>query len=132
MEISSDTPVKNPFVRCLLQLIHTQCGGLEISALVGDAIAAHGRMNMWAFQVSMKKKGAPPEKPKVTSIDRWMEIVEFFSLAEDECIAAVRRFNEGGDRQDLAVALRQVTAKLNQRPDPMLPPSKISNTAVGW
>jgi hypothetical protein len=56
-----------------------------------------------------------------------MEIVDFFAKAEDECIAAVHKFNEGGDRKALAEALRQLAAVFNQRPDLALPPSQISN-----
>jgi hypothetical protein len=56
-----------------------------------------------------------------------MEIVDFFARAEDECIAAVHRFDEDGDRKTLAEALRQLATVFNERPDPALPPSQISN-----
>jgi hypothetical protein len=39
-----------------------------------------------------------------------MGIVDFFATAEDECIAAVHKFNEGGDQKALAEALRQLAA----------------------
>jgi hypothetical protein len=60
-------------------------------------------------------------------LERWWEIVDFVARAEDECIAAVHKFNEDGDRKALAEALRQLAAVFNERPDPALPPSEISN-----
>jgi len=109
--------------RCLLPLIESGRTSLDVVALAADTIAASARMNIWACEVQKRKYA----QFGTAHLERWMEIVDFFAKAEDECIAAVTRFNEGGDRRKLADALRQLTEVFNQRPDPTLPPSKISN-----
>jgi hypothetical protein len=76
-------------VLCVLPLIHSRLSSLEIMALVGDVIAADARLNMWACEVMNSRRG---------TVDTWMEIVNFFSTAEDECKAAVQKFNEGSCR----------------------------------
>ena len=109
--------------RCVLPLIASGRSGLEIVALAADVIAASARLNIWAQGVQSRTYGPPG----TAHLERWMEIVDFFAKAEDECIAAVHKFNEGGDRKALAEALRQLAAVFNQRPDLALPPSQISN-----
>jgi hypothetical protein len=108
--------------RCVLPLIASGRSGLEIVALAADVIAADARLNIWALEVKDGKCGTG-----AAHLERWMEILDFFARAEDECIAAVHKFNEGGDPRELAKALRRLMAIFNQRPDPALPPSEISN-----
>ena len=107
--------------RCVLPLIASGQSSLHIVALAADVIAASARLNIWAQEVQSRYYG-----PGTAHLERWMEIVDFFARAEDECIAAVRKYNESGDRRQLAEALRQLTAVFNQRPDPALPPSQSS------
>ena len=108
--------------RCVLPLIASEQTNLHIVALAADVIAASARLNIWAQEVQSRKYG-----PGTAYLERWMEIVDFFARAEDECIAAVHKFNEGGDKMALAEALRQLAAVFNERPDTALPPSQISN-----
>jgi hypothetical protein len=109
--------------RCVLPLIASGQTNLHIVALAADVIAASARLNIWAQEVQ-----SPKYRPGTAhNLERWMEIVDFFARAEDECIAAVHKFNEGGDWKALAEALRQLAAVFNERPDPALPPSQTSN-----
>jgi hypothetical protein len=118
MEKAGDTPLKSQLVLSVLPLIHSWRGSLEIVALVGDIIAADARLNIWACEVERR----------AASIERWKEIVKFFEDAEAKCLAAVRKFEEGGDRTDLADALRGVLVKLNERPDPTFDWSAFSRS----
>jgi hypothetical protein len=54
------------------------------------------------------------------SQERWLELLEFFEGDAAECQSAVCRYEGGGGGRELADALRRLTQKLNQRPDPML------------
>ena len=42
------------------------------------------------------------------AVDRWMELLEFFEEATGCCEAAVCSYNQGGDRRELADALRNI------------------------
>ena len=91
--------------------------------VAADVIAASARMNIWAQEAQNRKYDLG--KSGTAHLERWLEIVDFFTKAEDQCIAAVNRFNEGGDHKKLAEALRRLADTFNQRPT--LPPNQISN-----
>jgi hypothetical protein len=109
--------------RYVLPLIASGQTSLHIVALAADVIAESARMNIWAQEAQNRKYDLG--KSGTAHLERWLEIVDFFTKAEDQCIAAVNRFNEGGDHKKLAEALRRLADTFNQRPT--LPPNQISN-----
>jgi hypothetical protein len=121
-EMTWDRGPTSEITRCLLPLIASGRSGLDIVALAADVIAASARLNIWAQEVQNGKYGH-----SIDHLEKWCEIADSFVRAEDLCIAAVHKFNDGGDRKELAEALRKLTAIFNQRPDPALPASEISN-----
>jgi len=88
--------------RYVLPLIASGQTSLHIVALAADVIAASARMNIWAQEAQNRKYDLG--KSGTAHLERWLEIVDFFTKAEDQCIAAVNRFNEGGDHKKLAEA----------------------------
>jgi hypothetical protein len=74
-----------------------------------DVIAADAGLNIWACEVKNGKYGGSTHH-----LERWMEILDFFQKAEDECTSAVRKFDEGSDRRELANALERLKEVFNQ------------------
>jgi hypothetical protein len=95
--------------RCVLPLIASGRSGLDIVALAADVIAADARLNIWFADL----------KGRNVRQERWLELLEFFEGETVECLSAVRKYHEGGDRQELAEALSRIAKRLNQRPDPI-------------
>ena len=110
VSIDQDTPVRSEIVLCVLPLIHDWRGGLDVQALVGDVISADSRLNLW-FANLKGKEGSN------LSDDKWLETLESLETAGTQCKAAVDKFVQGGDRQELLIALRELVEKLNLRPE---------------
>jgi hypothetical protein len=109
VSIERDTPLRSEVIRCVLPLIHDWRGGLDVQALVGDVISADSRLNIWVANLKRKESSK--------SLDEWFEVLEATEAIHIELKAAVAKFVQGGERDDLLAALRDATAKLNQRPD---------------
>jgi hypothetical protein len=112
---------KSKIVLSLLPLIESGRASLQIDALAADAIAACARFSLWVL--TQKQAGGEWND---TVEENWLRMLDVYEEATLECQAAVRRFDDSGERGELADSLRRVTEKLNQRPDLARPIPKDS------
>lgn len=97
---------------CLLPLIENGRASFQIVALAADAIAACARFNIWVHRQE-RRSGEWNEAIEAN----WLRLLDLYNEATIECKAAVRRLDDGGDREALANRLQRIIEKLNQRPD---------------